>query len=101
MNKTSISPNFQKAVEYATEYCYNKIAHVRSFSFSDLLFIKKLETIEDEIKSWYQHTDITDPYELAAAALWFGEYKVPRDYKKSYDEVLIAKKILLEMEKNI
>lgn len=96
MNKTSISPNFQKAVEYATKYCYNKITHVRSFSSSDLLFIKKLETIEDEIKSWYQHTDITDPYELAAAALWHGKYLVPEDYKISINEVKYWKKVIFK-----
>lgn len=62
---------------------------------------EKVNQITKDIKSWYQYTDITDPFDLAAAALWFGEYKVPRDYKKSYDEVLIAKKILLETEKNI
>lgn len=60
----------------------------------------KKQIIKD-VKSWYQYTDITDPFGLAAAALWFGEYKIPRDYKRSYDEVLIAKKILLEMGKNI
>ena len=62
---------------------------------------EKGNQITKDVKSWYQHTDITDPFELAAAALWFGEYKIPRDYKRNYDEVLIAKKILLEMEKNI
>lgn len=62
---------------------------------------EKANQITKEVKSWYQYTDITDPFELAAAALWFGEYKIPRDYKKSYDEVLIVKKIFLEMGKNI
>ncbi len=27
------------------------------------------------IKDWYDHTDITDPYMLAALALHFGGYK--------------------------
>ena len=62
---------------------------------------EKVNQITKDVKSWYQYTDITDPFELAVAAWWFGEYKIPRDYEKSYDEVLIAKKILLETGEGI
>lgn len=30
--------------------------------------------IQENIEDWYNHTDITDPFVLAAAALEFGSY---------------------------
>ena len=34
------------------------------------------------VYSWYEHTDITDPYMLAAAALEYGDYNNEIDFEQ-------------------
>lgn len=57
---------------------------------------EKVNQITKDVKSWYQYTDITDPFDLAAAALWHGKYLVPEDYKISINEVKYWKKVIFK-----
>lgn len=51
------------------------------------------KTLEKRILKWYNHTDITDAYELAAAA-WLGDYTEDIDY----DSIVMTKGVLFPTE---
>lgn len=51
------------------------------------------EAIENSAKEWYNHTDITDAEELAAA-VWIGEYNP----KITYGNILDLKEMLFPTE---
>lgn len=51
------------------------------------------DAIENRIVGWYNHTDITDAYELAVAA-WLGDY----NGKMNYEDVLEVKELMFPTE---
>lgn len=72
----------QKAIELVKEKL-NEAATTKASSIASPFSIAEEYIIQKRVKDWYNNTDLTSPFNLAAAALAFGDY----DKSISYDDI--------------